>query len=648
MGSPGPPPATTLEDTLAVFEELEHPFTPLTAPEVAEELGCTRRTAFDKLQALAERGDLNSKKTGARSRVWWRSDPSGQPPAADGVAVLDNGWRSSSHGRTAVDPHRQERAFEEQRERYQGLLEAAPVAIAIFDTDGRLRYVNDAGVDLVGAESAADLLGEPAMAFVHPEDQDDATAGLQRVLEARESTATTELRLVELDEPDGDPIHARVSSAPITFDGAPASQTVLIDITDQKERQRQLTRQRQRIDTLNQLNGVVREITHAVIESSTRDDIESLVCDRLAATDAYRFAWVGSIDREEDRVRLRTSAGLGDSLTDLSVRFADTQASLGPTGQAARTGDIHVAQRLRRYADDEPWREYALEQGARSVAAIPIEYEDAIFGILTIGSARPSGFDPDESDVIVRLGEVVGHAITTIQRRRALVSEEVVELRLRIHDLFEGLGVSTLSDDGIVFDRTVLAGEETVLSYGTGTESDVATLESLVAQVPHFESVRHVDDGTGEIRFELTLSPPSAIAVIASYGGRIDSVRLQDADFDIVVHVSTGTDIRTLVEAVRDAYPDARVVAQRRRTRTNRGLDDTGQLAGLTERQLAVLEAAFYAGFFESPRASTGEELAESLGISPSTFHQHVRVGERKLVRALFEGAATDRAAPSG
>lgn len=648
MGSSGSPATITLEDTLAVFEELEHPSTPLTAPEVAEELGCTRRTAFDKLQALAERGDLNSKKTGARSRVWWRSDPSGQSIATDGVDALDNGWRSSSYGRTAVDPQQQERALEEQRERYQGPLEAAPVAIAIFDTDGRLQYVNDAGVDLVGAESASDLLGEAAMAFVHPEDQDDATAGLQRVLEARETTATTELRLVELDEPDGDPIHAKVSSVPITFEGAPASQTVLVDITDQKERQRQLTRQRQRIDTLNQLNGVVREITHAVIESSTRDDIETFVCDRLAATDAYRFAWVGSIDREDDRVRLRTSAGVGGSVTDLSVRFADTQASLGPTGQAARTGDIHVAQHLRQPADDEPWREYALEQGARSMAAIPIEYEDAIFGILTIGSARPSGFDPDESDVIVRLGEVLGHAITTIQRRRALVSEEVVELRLRIHDLFEGLGVSTLSDDGIVFDRTVLAGEETVLSYGTGIESDVATLESLVAQIPHFESVRHVDDGTGEIRFELSFSPPSAIAVIASYGGRIDSVRLQDADFDIVVHVSTGTDIRTLVEAVRDAYPDARVVAQRRRTRTNRGLDDTGQLAGLTERQLAVIEAAFYAGFFESPRASTGEELAESLGISPSTFHQHVRVGERKLVRALFEGAATDMAAPNG
>lgn len=648
MGSPGPPPTTTLGDTLAVFEQLEHPYTPLTASEVAEELSCTRRTAFNKLQALSERGDLNSKKPGARSRVWWWSDPSGRATAADGVEVLDDRRRSSKRGRNATDPPKEERELEEQRERYQGLLEAAPVAIAIFDTDGRLRYVNDAAVDLVGADSATDLLGESAMAFVHPEDQDEAIAGLQRVLEARETTETTELRLVGLDGQHGNPIHAMVTSVPITFEGEPASQTVLVDITDQKERQRQLTRQRQRIDTLNQLNGVVRETTHAVIESSTRDEIENLVCDRLAATDAYRFAWVGSIDREGDRVRLRTSAGVEESMTDLFVRFADTQTPLGPTAQAAQTGDIHVAQRLRQHAADEPWPEYALEQGARSVAAIPIEYEDAIFGILTIGSGRPTGFDPDESEVIVRLGEVVGHALTTIERRRALVSEEAVELRLRIHDLFEGLDVSTPDEDAIFFDRTVLAGEDTVLSYGTGTESAVETLKSLVDQAPHFESVRYVDGGTDEVRFELTLSPPSAISVIASYGGRIDSVHIEDADFDMVVHVSTGTDIRTLVEAVRDGYPDARVVAQRRRTRTNRGLDDTGQFAGLTERQLAVLEAAYYAGFFESPRASTGEELADSLGISPSTFHQHVRLGERKLVRALFEGEATGRTTPDG
>ncbi|MFC6756308.1 helix-turn-helix domain-containing protein [Halomicroarcula sp. GCM10025894] len=42
-------------------------------------------------------------------------------------------------------------------------------------------------------------------------------------------------------------------------------------------------------------------------------------------------------------------------------------------------------------------------------------------------------------------------------------------------------------------------------------------------------------------------------------------------------------------------------------------------------------------GFFDWPRDVSGEELAESMGICPSTFHQHLRAGERKLLEAIFE-----------
>jgi predicted ArsR family transcriptional regulator len=59
----------TLEETLAIFSDQE----PYTAKEVAEELGCVRRTAYNKLSELAERGDLERKKVGGRAVVWWRS-----------------------------------------------------------------------------------------------------------------------------------------------------------------------------------------------------------------------------------------------------------------------------------------------------------------------------------------------------------------------------------------------------------------------------------------------------------------------------------------------------------------------------------------------------------------------------------------------
>ena len=61
----------TESDVVDVFEGREDYAEPLTASEVAAELGCSRRTALDKLHALQETTDVTSKKVGGRSRVWW-------------------------------------------------------------------------------------------------------------------------------------------------------------------------------------------------------------------------------------------------------------------------------------------------------------------------------------------------------------------------------------------------------------------------------------------------------------------------------------------------------------------------------------------------------------------------------------------------
>lgn len=60
-----------LAEVTAVFEDRADYAEPLTASEVADRLGCSRRTALNKLHDLQEETDLTSKKVGGRSRVWW-------------------------------------------------------------------------------------------------------------------------------------------------------------------------------------------------------------------------------------------------------------------------------------------------------------------------------------------------------------------------------------------------------------------------------------------------------------------------------------------------------------------------------------------------------------------------------------------------
>ena len=59
------------ETVLKVFNAREDLARPVTANDVTEALGIARRTAHNKLNQLVERGALETRKVGARGRVWW-------------------------------------------------------------------------------------------------------------------------------------------------------------------------------------------------------------------------------------------------------------------------------------------------------------------------------------------------------------------------------------------------------------------------------------------------------------------------------------------------------------------------------------------------------------------------------------------------
>jgi len=125
--------------------------------------------------------------------------------------------------------------------------------------------------------------------------------------------------------------------------------------------------------------------------------------------------------------------------------------------------------------------------------------------------------------------------------------------------------------------------------------------------------------------------------VFADYGGTVLRIHASDGEARVVTTFPQGTDVRRVVEAVERHSADAELVARRERERE--GATPPGRRAdeALTDRQRTVLTTAYLSGFFDSPRANTGAEVAETLDISTPTFHEHIRIAERKLVEAFLE-----------
>ena len=123
-----------------------------------------------------------------------------------------------------------ERALRESEERYRRLVELSPEAIVVV-ADDQVLYVNAAGIRLFAARNAADLLARPAMDLVSAEDQRRFVEELRGLSETGAIAPRIEARLVRLD---GRPLDAEITAAGVTFDGRPAVQVLIRDVSERR------------------------------------------------------------------------------------------------------------------------------------------------------------------------------------------------------------------------------------------------------------------------------------------------------------------------------------------------------------------------------------------------------------------------------
>ncbi|WP_372480918.1 PAS domain S-box protein (plasmid) [Halomicrobium sp. HM KBTZ05] len=414
--------------------------------------------------------------------------------------------------------------------------------------------------------------------------------------------------------------------------------TILATAIERHRDEQVLVDQREQLAALVGLNEVVGQISDSLIDQSSREEIETVVCERLTATESYEFAWIGSVDHRTQTVELEAEAGVENYLDDVSITVdAEDEHGCGPTGRAFRTGTVQTCQDIPNDPKYAPWRDRAREYGFRSSAAVPITHDGTTYGVLNVYAERSNAFSGQERAVLGQLGGVVGHAIAAIERKRALMCDDVVELGFQIPEPFSELGVDPV-DGTIRLAGTVPVGDGSYVMYGSATEEASQRIGEIADRLPHWDGVEFRGGDDGERRFEIRLTEPPVLSTVASVGGTIVEAVLEDGHYHMTVQVPPGDGVRQVLDTVRGAYPDAEMVLRRQTTRdsgiTKQAVLDLSE--ALTDRQLAALRAAYHAGFFEWPRDASGEEVAESLDVAAPTFHQHLRKAEQTVFDSIL------------
>lgn len=136
--------------------------------------------------------------------------------------------------------------LERSRKRYSELLESAPAPILV-QQEGRIRYINPAGADLIGLDGA-ELRGRDLREFVAADDRER----VERLLERTPGDGARTTDRFRISDADDNTRHIEGSTRPITYDGAPAVQMFLHDRTDREEYESQLNRTNERLETIFQ------------------------------------------------------------------------------------------------------------------------------------------------------------------------------------------------------------------------------------------------------------------------------------------------------------------------------------------------------------------------------------------------------------
>ncbi|WP_436923213.1 bacterio-opsin activator domain-containing protein [Halosimplex amylolyticum] len=415
---------------------------------------------------------------------------------------------------------------------------------------------------------------------------------------------------------------------------------------ERNRQERERARRLEQLEALNNLNRVSQDITHAVITTDTRDDLERTVCERLVASDAYRFAWIGEVDRSTDEVTPRVSAGVeAGYLDEITVSLDGESGPEGPGAKAVRTQSVQVVQNVRTDPAFERWRDRASERDYGSAAAVPIAHEDLFYGVLAVYAESPNAFSEPEVEVLGRLGDVIGHAITAVERRDALVSDAALEIEFAVTGVAEELTALTADGQAVVDVETVVRSDRGVVAYGRADGVSGDAFREAVERTEVVDEFRFLSSDGDELGFELVTDiATSLVTAVATHGGQVSSATIADGELRFVVGFPRGRDKRQLVELVEEHCPGAVPRAQRTVQRDDDAVDTAASVIEdrLTEKQRSAVETAVFAGFFDWPRTSTGEEVADRLGVSPATFTQHLRAAERKLFEALFRDESAD------
>jgi DNA-binding CsgD family transcriptional regulator len=371
------------------------------------------------------------------------------------------------------------------------------------------------------------------------------------------------------------------------------------------------------------LTEIAADLGEELATASTQTGIQKVVCERLGATDDCRFAWAGDVVGD-NRVIPQEHDGIESNAIEALLTQHGEQVS-----QAIGSGDVQVVAKT------------DATENTTDVAThvfVPIVTGDTVRGMCGIG-IESSDFDTIERKLFAAIGVQIGHALGAVEHKRLLLADSVMELTIQCTDSEAFFSTASAALDCTFRLSGIVPIEgDSLLCFVVVTGSTPEAVLTFADDTSSVDRARLIRDHGDSALIECTVTDDPAVVVVER-GGSISELISEKGQERLVSEVATDADTRSMIDSVTSEFPDSYLRAKREREKpveTKVGLRESlSEL--LTPKQESALRVAYLGGYFEWPRASTAEELAESMDISSPTLHNHLRNAQQKLLMAFFD-----------
>lgn len=172
-----------------------------------------------------------------------------------------------------------EQALRQQQAQWTNLVETLPEGIGIVQ-EQQFVYVNQAVLDMLGAQDVHDVIHRSVFDFVDEKELDKTRRRMAKVLRHEAFEEGFEHR--RLQRVDGEPFEAEIAARLVTYESKPAIQLVIRDLTESLQAQEALSSANRRLSSLSSKTLHMLERERKRIAGELHDDVgQSLTAIKL-------------------------------------------------------------------------------------------------------------------------------------------------------------------------------------------------------------------------------------------------------------------------------------------------------------------------------------------------------------------------------